>query len=346
MTRNRWTSLPRNYWITLRGNSSQYTQEELRRIDYLASKNKDIRFTGQDLGLTNRQVTNWNKEGMFIEPLIVGKRKEFDFVEGIWVRLAMELQDYGFSFEEIKVYKDELCRNDFMTLIDKIEKGEITRDQPELSGIEKIEVDGREQDIDYYFQPAWREYYRSINQENPHVMLNLFTHVIHAALREDNYQIAFAHGGLMRFDWAYLIERKNEKGESENISRNRTVWKDLLTDTALIVSLDHVITSLILTKPKYKKNPRPVNFFLSDKEIEIIELLREHKDCKTFEIKVDNHQPVRIEITKQLPLVKLETQLATLIRKNRFGEINFKVQNGNLNHADEVISIMLSKNQE
>lgn len=325
---------------------NQYTQEELDRIGYLIALNRKIRFTGKDLGLTNRQVTNWNKEGMFIDPIVEGKRKEFDFVESVWVRLAMELQDYGFSFEEIKVYKKEFCHSDTMELIQRVETGDLTRNHPAIAGVDKFVVDGKQQDIDMFFEESYQKTYQGLNSEDPHVLLNLFTHIIMASLRIDAYHIAFAHGGVIKYDWSYTVDKTNDKGENENITRDRLNWKSLMPGTGLIVSLDEILTSLILTEPRYKKNPRPINFFLSEKEIEVIELLREHKDCKTFEIQIEDQEPVRVEITGKKQYVTLQTKLATLIRKNSFGEITIKHQNGHVNYAAGTISIKLNTSKE
>lgn len=324
----------------------QFTQEELVRISYLIERNLQIKFTGRDLGLTNRQVNNWNKEGMFISPLVDGKRKEFDLIEAVWVRLAMELQDYGFSFDEIKEYKKVLGHSDLLELMERIDSGELKRDHPNIANISKLTIDGREYDKDQIFAPDFFKPYREMVKTNPHVLLNLFSHICMASLRKGNYLIAFAHGGVMRFDWSYSIVKKTEQGEEENIQQDQGNWRDLLSGTRLIISLDQILTSLVLTEPKYKKNPRPINFFLNEKEIEIIELLRQHKDCTVFEIQVDKEEPVRVEIAKNLPFVSLETQVGTLFRKNSYTDIQFKVQNGHLNQAVETISIKLSTYQQ
>jgi len=305
-------------------------QEELIQFGSLMAINEKLRLTGRDLGLTNRQISNWNKEGMFIEPIIEGKRKEFDFVESLWISLAIELQNYGFSFEEIKEYKKVLCHSDMLEWVDLIDSGELSRDHPNLAGIGRFEIEGKKLDIDAFFKPENLKPYRELKQNNPHVLLNLFSHVFVALIRKGNYRFAFAHGGLMHFDWDITVDKSIDSENTETITSKKQILNHIMESSGVVISLDYLISSIIVTEPQYKKNPRPINLLLSKAEREIIEQLREFDNCDSIEIRMENEAPISMVVSASMPYVDLETRIATLIRKNSFGEVNMKFQDGKI----------------
>lgn len=325
------------------------SEGDVNSIDLIQSQlvalNEVFRLTGRDLGLTNRQISNWNQEGMFIQPIPENKRKEFDFVESVWVKLAMELSDYGFSFDEIKEYKKILCHSDTLELMDALDSGQITKAEIDSLAVQSFEVEGSNLNFNSLGDPAFYEPMRELRKTNPNVLLNLFSHICFSLLRGSNYRFAFAHGGLMHFDWDYRVEKKKNKSDTDIISSDKPIWNHILGSSGVVVSLDYIISSLALTESQYKKNPRPMNLLLSKTEQEIIERLREYSDCTSFEIRVNNGEPTRITVTKELPFVSMETMIATLIRKNSYGSFKIVYQEGQIQGSIETVSIQLSKSK-
>ena len=82
---------------------------------------RDKQFSVKDINIPYQWVNNWDKEGLLFEDEREdGKWRKFNFVDYLWIKVVVELREFGLSYDVIKKVKEVLSHKIELTpLADK-----------------------------------------------------------------------------------------------------------------------------------------------------------------------------------------------------------------------------------
>jgi DNA-binding transcriptional MerR regulator len=94
-------SIPEKFSLETVMKESGFTEMEKEQFDEM--------FTLKDLGVSARVLQNWSENGLLIEKER-GKdmNHKFNFIELMWLKIILELRQYGFPLEKIKRVKESI----------------------------------------------------------------------------------------------------------------------------------------------------------------------------------------------------------------------------------------------
>jgi hypothetical protein len=270
-----------------------------------------------ELGINQRTLSHWRKEGLFIFDTDFEKHEHirFSFIEYVWLNIVIELRKYDIALDVIKTIKDGLTI--------KIPLSEIIK-SPDLVDqvISNLPEEDRIEARNFYHDPnALKEADASI--ESTVLLLIVLESIIHQC------HISL----LVNINGEYFPFRFDQ---IEEIQQDED-FIDFYQKTHIAISISEIIAKYI--------TGANLNFctgklkLITEREVEIIKLLRTEK-LNSITIHFDDNSNLKlIEIEEKYNKIEKEARLIDLIVKRGYQTIELKTQDGNIVHCKNVKKI-------
>lgn len=268
------------------------------------------RFLISELGVSARDATYWDKQGILPETKGIGARRKYDLVQSIWIKLIQQLRSFGVPISLIKKVKDELLNFNInlTSLFETPKVKEVIQAIIEAGG-----YDGKLEDI--------------INSGNIKNLLkdesiDLFKTIIKSIVifRKPISILVLKEGQII----PYAPEQHNYKNEF-----NETI-KEALNKPHISLSITTAYSELVQdwsSKPFFEEIS-----LLSTKEIEIFNAIRE-PNLKSVKIKYSGGEIDLMEVVKN-EKISTDKKFLEVISSNGFHTITVKSRNGNIVHYE------------
>ncbi len=95
--------------------------EHITKMYEFCDRIRDKQFSVKDINIPYQWVNNWDKEGLLFEDdREDGKWRKFNFIDYLWIKIIVELREFGLSYDIIKKVKEVLAfKVDLEPLTDK-----------------------------------------------------------------------------------------------------------------------------------------------------------------------------------------------------------------------------------
>ena len=285
------------------------TQKEyLDEYPNIQTSLNEPRFSISDLGVTPRDATYWDQQGILPEIKGPGTRRKYDLLQSVWIKLIQQMRSLEIGLSTIKKVKDGLLN-------------------PQLTFEEALAMEGVKKAVDEYFKkknikksfeellddPAFRAHLKT-EKINPYEIFVL-TAVIY---RKHINLIVNKDGAILPY----------ECDKYKELIDNYPDFRTFILNPHFTISISEAYASLV-------KEWVPKEFFssislLSNTEMEILEAIRS-TDVDSVKIIYKTGEPYQLEITKTKK-VDAASRIAELIAINGFHEIHLHTRNGKIVH--------------
>lgn len=268
------------------------------------------RFLISELGVTARDATYWDKQGILPEMKGTGARRKYDLVQSVWIKLIQQMRDFGISISVIKNLKDKLLQPSFSF-------AELLKNPKGLEVLRTVaKTEGTEKEFEQLLQSGELEK----NLEGKH--FDLFTTLVKTVV-------------VFRKSISILVSV-----EGDFIPYSLELHSDLVkTDQGVteVFNIPHISLSLSSAYSQLINDWSAKPFFgmvsmLSNKELEALEAIRE-KGVKEITIKYSGGELDLMEVVKN-EKVELESRFLDVISKQGFHTVTVKSRKGNIVHFE------------
>jgi len=92
-------------------NTNIFSTEHITKMYAFCDRIRDKQFSVKDINIPYQWVNNWDKEGLLFEDdREDGKWRKFNFVDYLWIKIIVELREFGLSYDVIKKVKHVLAQ--------------------------------------------------------------------------------------------------------------------------------------------------------------------------------------------------------------------------------------------
>jgi len=265
----------------------------------------------RELGINQRTLSYWRKEGLFIFDTDFEKHEHirFSFIEYVWLNIVAKLREYEIALDVIRTIKEGLTF--------KIHFSEIIKNPESVNRIlGKLPEKERGEALDVLHDPE------AIKQADRLIKFNvLLLLILESIIYNCHISLLVNIEGdffPMKFD---DIEKFIEDEDFINIYRK----------THIAISISEIITTFI-KDVDLTLSSRKIRL-ISDREAEIIRLLRE-ENLDSMMIYLDKSNNIKlIETEEKYDRFDKESRLIDIILTHGYQTIELKTQDGNIVHC-------------
>jgi DNA-binding transcriptional MerR regulator len=270
----------------------------------------------QDKGINSRTLFHWNKEGLvwkyYTEPEGESSWNRFSFIEFIWLKIVILLRRYGIPFAVIKNFKKNITGTESLKQMIKISNAD-------LSSLKSVISDKEYDDLlnELNSDSNIKEEY-NLNIEVPIFLLIIVQAIL---VREDNHLLINDKGDYLLYSLSTLDKLKDKEEYKKE-------YKEFLMYSYFSVSLYEILKDFVSGKGKLEVSGKLE--ILSQREVQVIEIIRNSKNLKSVNIRFDADNNIDlIEETKNQK-VEMESRLMEFIMKNGYHNIEITTENGKI----------------
>ena len=95
-------------WLSIEEQKYISSNKYVKDFPALDKTLAEPRFLISELGVTARDATYWDKQGVLPEMKGSGARRKYDLVQAVWIRLIIQMRKFGVSIPIIKAFKSNL----------------------------------------------------------------------------------------------------------------------------------------------------------------------------------------------------------------------------------------------
>ena len=283
-----------------------------------------------ELGISQRNLSYWRKEGLFIHDSNFEKHEHirFSFIEYVWLNIIVELRKYDISFDVIKLIMNSLTvKIPFSMFIENPEALELSiKNLSENDRIEALNILHDPETINILNDPdAVKEIDELIDMNG----LTIF--ILYSIINQCHLSfLVNLEGNVYPFSLNFL----------EDIQKDEN-FQEFYQKTHIAISVTEIIKGYIkganleLCSGKLR--------LISDREAEIIKILRNNKLSSMTIHFDDNSQLNLIEVEEKYDRVKKEARLVDLIMSHGYQTIEIKTQDGKIVHCKNLKKIKYTK---
>jgi len=290
--------------------------------DEFINRIKERTFLKTELDVIYTDFTNWERgDLLFIEEKIEkGKWKHLNFREYVWIKIVEQLRKYGFTYKEIKLYKEEFLE---FVPAKKMVEGALANKQ---------ELDEINTDI----YPALLE-----NKNNSELLKTLgksityLDFIIAGSITYNQHtSIHFFKGkhGDYTINSKKIIEEYDNSGILEELNKKNA-------QTHLSVSISSILSQFITEDKQLflKESPN----FLNEKEYKLLKVIRNKpNDLRKISVRFKEQEMELIEI-ESLKKIELESRLMEHIQKGDYTTMEITAQDGHISYVKNTKRIKL-----
>lgn len=278
---------------------------------HLATKYPDIfreindpRYSIGDIGLNSRVLNYWEKKGLFLKEHDPRKRKKFDLVDSVWMKMIQKLRQFDISLVAINNIKDML-----------VSRPEIN--ESSKAAIEKVVLGLSSEDE----RAAARLFMQS--KEFSTIMENIELNLL---------QVVVIDVILLRNQYSFLINAEGElmpfKINELEFLMQQEEWRQLFSNSHVSISVNELLEGLVDELGEVEASNVKI---LSEDEMQVLSALKED-GVKTVEINISqdgSRKAEKIILTKN-EAIDGSKRMSELMLRNKYEDITVKSENGKI----------------
>ncbi|MCR9170850.1 MAG: helix-turn-helix domain-containing protein [bacterium] len=280
----------------------------------------DRRYSLDDIGLSSKNIFDWSKQGLLLDPVKPKSRRKYSVVEFVWLKLVIGLREFGLSLDAIRNLRSSLLAD-----ISPLNINIILNDPELREELSKRISEEQLKTVD----DVMKELRKDLGEENfNEKLVSLYTF-------EERYQTtliamlvfrSFYHREELRL----LIDK-----DGNFIFGNREAAQMEIDELAIFENphINFPISSLISSFVQgdvVDYHELESIALLSKKESQVLNLIRSKK-LTSLTIRFDDNQQIKlIEAEEQLDTENAAGELTNYLMRNKFQEIVCKSQDGRI----------------
>jgi DNA-binding transcriptional MerR regulator len=270
------------------------------------------RFSVDDLNITPRDATYWDKQGILPAIKGPGTRRKYDLVQSVWLKFVQQMRSLGISLNKIRELKENL-------LEPKIDLSQLN---PET--LSKIVENLRTK---YDSSLSVENFLSEINEYGPSVFK---TTILATIIFRKKYLCLVNHfGDFLIYDSTKHSQLLSESEEFEEFT------------TTPHISLSFADAYSMLVQNWAPKPYLCEISLLSETEIEILNMIRK-TNINSITIKYKKGEPDLLEVEEK-NAISIEQRFLDVITKNGFQKISVATRNGDIVNFVNKIQKKLNK---
>ena len=272
------------------------------------------RCTISDLGISPRDATYWDKQGILPKLIGKGMRRKYTLPQALWIKLITQLRSLDVSIKLIKKFKDHL--------LEELSGEEFLKNPESRANLQRyLNEQGENINLNQIYES---EEYDKHHTFNPY---EIFVVAVVVLRRE----MAF----FIRDDGEYLPYSPEKHDELGKLMPN---FNSVIASPHITVSLSEAYSDLVVQW-------EPKEFF---KDISIMSQ-QEHKILEAVKLKgvkqviinyKKNGQLDRLEIKKEKK-IDIASRVAENLSKHGYEDLTIKSAEGTILHCEKTIKIKL-----
>ncbi len=277
----------------------------------LYDKLRERVFLKTELDVVYTDLVNWERSGLLTigGDSDKGDWKKLNYTEYIWIKIIVELRNYGFNYDEIELIKqglfEEITMGQFMQ--------SVTQDKENI-----IEKKGEE-----LFNKLNRFNSSQIDLNESIEITYLDTFIVRAIVTNEDWSLLF----FKDIPGACIpVSAESLRGFDLNNTINEL--SSLLTQTYLSVSLSKIIANF-LKRGNDSFESRTISILTKEEHAVLKHIRKKHKNIKSIQIRFKDGKMKMLEITT-LKKAQLESRLLEHIKKGDYQSINIDTVDGNI----------------
>jgi DNA-binding transcriptional MerR regulator len=292
--------------------------EQASKFSELSKKILEKNYTTTQVGVSHRWITFWDERGLLPSVTKKGKWRKFSFVEYVWLKMIIELRKYNISLDIIRRLKNSLFEPfsalEYIKSPDLLEKMLLS-----------IAPDFRKEEVKQILADKEKIY-----QEIQQITFSpLYLLVLDAILLKSHIAILVNHEGVfIPFKEFYFEDLLMVLG-----------FKEFIRKSYVSISITEIVSDFI--KETDSETLAGKLAILTEKEAEIIQLLRERK-YKSLKVRFDDNREISMVDVTKAETPDTETRLIDMIMKDGYHEIVLKTEKGKLVTCENTRKIKLN----
>lgn len=262
------------------------------------------KFSISDIGLNARVINNWEKKGLFLKEHDPRKRRKFDLIDAVWMKMVQKMRCFEISLKTIKNVKESIES-----------RAEVTNENRDT--VEKTVIamfgDGKKELAKAFLKTE--EYKRMLENLKVNILQMIVLDII---VLRNRYSIIIDQEG-QSFPFKYsMIETLIDKFDAG----------DFFNKTFLSISINEMLVELI---GELKTDDSIRLSLLTTKEAEVVKCMNE-KGVKSIEIhlsKGENSQPEKLTLTKE-EVMKDNKRINEILLSQGYEDITMKTEKGKI----------------
>jgi len=266
------------------------------------------KFSISDIGLNARVINNWEKKGLFLKDHDPRKRRKFDLIDAVWMKMIQKMRRFEISLNTIGKVKE--------SLENEMEVNESNRETVEMTLFAMFGEDKKEL-VSAFMKTE--EYKRMIGNMKVNILQMIVLDIV--ALRnrysllinQDGESIPFKHTMLESF-----IDEFNAA--------------PFFNETFLSISINEMLVELI---GELDTDDSMRLCLLTKEEAEVVKCIKED-GVKRIEIQLSKgefKQPEKIILTKE-EIIKNNKRINEILLNQGYEDIIMKTENGKIVHFE------------
>jgi hypothetical protein len=288
----------------------------------LFDKLKERVFLKTEIDIVYSDLVNWERYNLLqiggdVEK---GDWKKLNYIEYTWVKIIQELRQYGFTYDDILLYKTELFK-------------QITYGQ--IKDASRIDSKNLEQQLGSEALEKLNAISNSDYDENLNIGICIFETIIARAITGGEKCSFLFFKEIPGF--YYLISSETFRGF--DLIDKPEIPMELLSKTFLSVSLSDIISNFLVDgESSFQK--RTISILTKNEHKLLKQIRKGYNDVKSVKIRFKNSQIDMIEVTS-IKKVKLESRLLEYIKKGDYQTISIDTVDGKIVNFENTQKIKL-----
>lgn len=297
-------------------------ENNLSDVEKLLNVLNERVFLKTEIDIVYSDLVNWERYNLLSigGDSDKGDWKKLNYIEYTWVKIIQELRQYGFTYDEILLYKTEIFKPVQLGEVKVASKVDGKNVKQQL-GSEAIEELKAISDSNY--------------DENLNIGISIFeVSIANAILTGDKWTFHF-----FKDNPGFCLPFSKEVLRGFDTINKAELLMELLSKTFLSVSLSDIISNF-LVDGENSFEERTISILTKNEHKLLKQIRKGYNDVKSINIRFKNDQMEMIEVTT-LKKVKLESRLLEHIKKGDYQTISIDTVDGKIVNFENTQKIKL-----
>lgn len=295
----------------------EMSPEEIELIEFLWER----KYSLDDVGISPKNVFDWSKQGLLLDPVKPKGRRKYSIVEFVWLKLIVGLREFGLSLDAIRNLRGTLLELiSFPEYYQAILDPENEQELLEAYGADQLKL----------MREQIREMQKEISAEE---MQEFFEIGYGAELRFINTLISYLvlEEVKAQRDFNFFINSNGDCliGESEQ----QTITGDkveFFSQPYIKYPLRGLLSEFLQKEDLITTEQKLHYRLLSPKELELLELMKTD-NLVSLIVRFDEDQQIKlIETEENITTENVRGKITDFLVRNKYQEIICKSQDGNV----------------
>jgi len=288
-------------------------KEKIAQLEFLWER----RYTLDDVGLSPKNIFDWSKQGLLLDPVKPKARRKYSIVEFIWLKLVIGLREFGVSlnairkvrtlllevipFEELlEIYLEESNREQLIASLGEENYRKLVEEATEM----KKSTDEKE----------FAEFTEFQKHPEMSFMSTLISYMTIEAV-------------MYKRDFEFLIHSDGECMIRESGKQNEDLEAFYL-EPYLTFSLSLLLSEFVQQQELIPKEEFVGYRWLSKKELELLNLLKKD-NLVSLTVRLGQNKQIKlIEAEENIRIENVSGKITDFVMRNNYQQIVLKTQDG------------------